>query len=42
MIRKEGTDEYLVNFFFDCAISGMTQAIGQKVANTRKFKTFLF
>lgn len=42
MIRKEGTDEYLVNFFFDCAINGMTQAIGQKVANTRKFKTFLF
>lgn len=42
MIRKEGTDEYLVNFFFDCAIRGMTQAIGQKVANTRKFKTFLF
>ncbi len=42
MIRREGTDEFLVNFFFDCAIRSMSEALSQKTVNTRKFKTFLF
>lgn len=42
MIREEATDEFLVNFFFDCAIRDMREAINQKNANTHKFKTFLF
>ena len=41
-IQQEGTDEHLVHFFMDCAIQGMQQALTQKTANTRRFKSFLF
>lgn len=41
-IRKEGTDEHLVRFFFDTAIRGMKEALEQKKENTTRFKTFLF
>lgn len=41
-IRHEGTDEHLIRFFFDCAISGMKDAISQKATNTSRFTSFLF
>ena len=40
-IRKEGTDEYLMHFFFDVAIAHMQEDIGQKKKNTKP-KIFLF
>lgn len=42
MIRQEGTDEHLIHFFFDLAITNMQAAIRQKESNTISFKSFLF
>lgn len=42
MIRQEGTDEHLIHFFFDLAITSMQEAIRQKESNTITFKSFLF
>ena len=39
-IREEGTDEYLVAFFFRVAISRMNDELLQKESNSRH--TFLF
>ena len=39
-IREEGTDEYLVAFFFRVAISRMNDELLQKERNSRH--TFLF
>ncbi len=41
-IRKDGTDEYLVRFFFKMSIQRMQQELKQKYENTRRFATFLF
>lgn len=40
-IHKEGTDESLTNFFFDCAIAHMQEDIRQKKSNSNP-KMFLF
>lgn len=42
MIRKEGTDEHLISLFFNCAISGMKEAIEEKRANSLRLSSFLF
>ncbi len=42
MIRKEGTDEHLIHFFFNVAISHMQEAVKQKDANSLRFRSFLF
>ena len=42
MIRQEGTDEHLIHFFFDTAITGMQDAFKQKEAGSIRFSSFLF
>lgn len=43
LIRKEATDRYLVELFFDAAIRHMKEATEQKAANTRRsMKGFVF
>lgn len=42
MIRKEGTDEHLIHFFFGSAISGMKEVLEQKSSNSIRFSSFLF
>lgn len=42
MIRTEGTDEYLVCFFFKIALQRMENEIKQKEDNTNRYKLFLF
>lgn len=41
LIRKEGTDEFLTHFFFDCAIAHMQEDINQKKSNSKP-RMFLF
>lgn len=42
MIRKEGTDEHLIHFFFDCATCGMRESLEQKGASSVHLRSFLF
>ncbi|MBR1653021.1 MAG: Fic family protein [Alloprevotella sp.] len=41
-IRKEGTDEYLIPFFFSAATKRMEDELAQKRSNTTHFGLFLF
>ncbi len=41
-IRKDGTDEYLVRFFFKMSMQRMEEELRQKNDNTRRFTSFLF
>lgn len=41
-IRTEGTDEFLVDFFFKTAIRGMNACLEQKNGNTRRMMTIMF
>lgn len=42
MVRREGTDDHLIHFFFDCAINGMQEELEQKSSNGMRFSSFLF
>lgn len=41
-IRIDGTDEYLVRFFFKMSMQRMQEELRQKSENTRRFTSFLF
>ncbi len=42
LIRREGTDEHLIRFFFKMACQRMRDELEQKQSNTTRFLSFLF